>query len=95
MKSPAIYILTNKRNGTLYIGVTANLLQRIWQHKNLSIEGFSSKYKTTQLVYFEMADSMYAAIGREKELKQQSRKYKIQLIENINPYWKDLYEQLL
>lgn len=95
MKQPAVYILTNKRNGTLYIGVTGNLVQRIWQHKNLSIEGFTKKYKTTLLVYFEMTESIYSAISREKELKMQSRQFKMQLIENRNPYWKDLYCEIL
>jgi putative endonuclease len=95
MKGIAVYILASKRNGTLYVGVTSNLLQRVWQHKNFSVDGFTKKYKVTELVYFEIADSIYSAITREKELKRQSRKSKIQLIESANPYWRDLYCELL
>jgi len=95
MKHSAVYILASKRNGTLYVGVTSDLLERIWQHKNLSVDGFTEKYKVTDLVYFEMTDSIYNAITREKELKNQSRKFKIELIEKTNPYWRDLYPELL
>jgi len=87
--------MTNQRNGTLYTGVTSNLIQRVWQHKNHLIEGFTKKYKLTSLVYFEMCLSMEVAIAREKELKGFSREKKISLIEKMNPYWNDLYEQLL
>ena len=95
MKSPAVYIMANKRNGTLYVGVTSNLIQRIWQHKNHVADGFTKKYKITMLVYFEQALTMESAIAREKELKEWSRAKKIFLIEEKNPYWLDLYDSIL
>jgi putative endonuclease len=95
MKQPAIYIMTSQRNGTLYTGVTSNLVQRVWQHKSHLVESFTKKYKLTSLVYFEVCLSMEAAIAREKELKGFSREKKIFLIEKVNPYWNDLYEGLL
>jgi putative endonuclease len=91
MKQPAIYITTNKHNGVLYTGVTSNLPQRIVQHKNKAINGFSSKYNCTMLVYYEVFDDIENAILREKQIKAGSRKKKIELIENLNPTWKDLY----
>jgi len=94
-KQPAIYILTNKQNGTLYIGVTSNLPQRIWQHKSNLIEGFSKRYNTHALVYFELHATMYSAITREKQMKTWQRQWKINLIEKNNPYWRDLYPQIL
>ncbi|MCJ8314914.1 MAG: GIY-YIG nuclease family protein [Saccharospirillaceae bacterium] len=95
MKQPAIYIMTNKRNGTLYTGVTGNLIQRIWQHKNDVIQGFSKKYQTHNLVYFEMIENFESAITREKQIKKYSRKRKMELIEKSNPYWKDLYGDII
>lgn len=95
MKLPAVYILASKKNGTLYIGVTSNLPQRIWQHKNLRAEGFTNKYNVTTLVYFEQAETMESAIAREKALKKFSRDEKIQLIEIENPEWADLHESIL
>ncbi len=92
MKLPAIYIMTNKRNGTLYTGVTSNLPGRVWQHKRDKGSVFTSRYKLKRLVYFESADTMYAAIEREKQIKAGSRRRKIRLIENMNPEWRDLYE---
>lgn len=93
-KQPAVYILTNHYLGTLYVGVTSNLIQRIWQHKQGEIEGFSKRYGLRKLVYFEMADSMHSAISREKQLKAGSRQKKINLIESINKEWLDLYPQI-
>jgi putative endonuclease len=93
-KQPAVYILTNHYLGTLYIGVTSNLIQRIWQHKQGGIEGFSKRYGLKKLVYFEVADSMYSAISREKQLKSGSRQKKIQLIESMNKEWLDLYPNI-
>ena len=90
-RQPAIYLLTNKPNGTLYVDVTSNLPQRIWQHKNKITKGFSSKYNLTILVYFELFEDMYQAISREKQIKAGSRHSKIKLIENYNKEWKDLY----
>jgi putative endonuclease len=95
LKQPAIYILANKRNGTLCTGVTSNLLQRIWQHKQDFEKGFSEKYQTHLLVYFELRQSMYDAIAREKQIKAGSRAKKLQLIESTNPDWLDLYEELI
>ncbi|WIO73276.1 GIY-YIG nuclease family protein [Porticoccaceae bacterium LTM1] len=94
-KQPAIYILTNKRNGTLYTGVTSNLIQRIWQHKQHQVDGFSKRYKLDWLVYYELHQSMLDAIIREKQLKAGSCTNKIKLNESTNPYWNDLYPALL
>ena len=90
-----IYILFNKRNGTLYTGVTSNLVQRIYQHKNKVIDGFSKKYNIDKLVYYEAFDDIESAIVREKQIKAGSRLNKIKLIESINPNWKDLYDSIL
>ena len=95
MKSGYVYILSSKRNGTLYVGVTSNLIQRIWQHKNHSVEGFTASYEVTQLVYFEQHNDITEAILREKQLKEWKRKWKLALIEKENPDWKDLYESIL
>ena len=93
-KKPAIYLITNKPNGTLYCGVTSNLLQHIWQHKTSETHGFSSKYNLNKLVYFELLDDMYSAIVREKQIKAGSRKTKIRLIQAMNPLWLDLYNDI-
>lgn len=95
MKKPAVYILASMRNGTLYIGVTSDLIQRVWQHKNNLIEGFTKKYAVHNLVYFELYDNMIDAISREKQLKKWQRKWKLRLIEATNPEWKDLYMDLI
>lgn len=92
MKEPAVYIITNQRNGTLYTGVTSNLSQRIYEHKNGINAGFSSRYECKLLVYYEYFDEMNDAITREKQIKAGSRKRKLILIESINPEWKDLYD---
>ena len=94
-KEPAVYILANKTNGTLYVGVTSNLLQRIYQHKNDLVQGFSCKYKTHKLVYFELHETMTAAITREKQIKRWKRDWKIELIATKNPAWDDLYSGIL
>ncbi len=86
-----IYILANKRNGTLYIGVTSNLVKRVYEHKNNIIEGYSKKYNIHKLVYYEITDDIESAIRREKQLKKWNRKWKINLIENSNHEWIDLY----
>jgi len=91
---PAIYLLTNKPNGTLYTGVTSNLVQRIWQHKNKVTKGFSTQYNLTRLVYYELFEDMYLAISREKQIKAGSRKSKIKLIESMNKNWIDLYQDI-
>jgi putative endonuclease len=91
----AVYILASGRHGTLYIGVTSNLIQRIWQHKHHQVDGFTAKYKVTDLVYFEIVDSIAVAIAREKQLKNWKRRWKINLIEQTNAQWLDLYPKLL
>ena len=95
MKKPAVYIMTNKRNGTLYTGVTSDLVKRVWHHKQGTFEGFSAKYKTTRLVYFEISSDMASAIEREKQIKSGSRKKKLDLVEKMNPYWRDLYSDII
>ena len=93
-KNPAIYILASQRNGTLYIGVTSNLVQRIWEHKNNQMEGFTKKYHVHMLVYYEYHDDMETAIRREKQMKKWNRDWKLRLIEEHNPDWNDLYEEV-
>jgi putative endonuclease len=95
MKTPCVYILTNKPDGTLYIGVTSNLSARIFQHKNDLVDGFSKKYNLHLLVYYEVHENMYSAITREKCLKKWNREWKIQLIESMNPVWRDLYNEII
>ena len=90
-KSPCVYIMASKRNGTLYIGVTSDLVKRVYQHKQEHIEGFSKKYKTHFLVYYEQMETMEAAILREKQMKEWKRNWKLRVIEEINPDWEDLY----
>lgn len=89
-----IYILFNKRNGTLYTGVTSDLKKRIYEHKNKLIEGFTSKYDVDKLGYYEEYNDIKNAIEREKQIKDGSRKKKIALIESMNPFWKDLADLL-
>jgi len=95
VKNPFVYMLTNKPQGTLYVGVTSDLIKRIWQHKNNVFEGFSSKYHLHTLAWFEQHASLDAAILREKQIKGGSRLKKITLINTLNPKWLDLYETLL
>ena len=95
MKAPCLYIITNKTRGTLYIGVTSDLVQRIWQHKNGLIEGFSKRYGLKMLVWFERHDSMESVIVRERNVKYWRRDGKIQIIEESNPTWRDLYPDIL
>lgn len=95
MKNPAVYIMTNRANGTLYIGVTSNLIRRVFQHKNGEVEGFTKRYNLHSLVWFQMCETMESAITREKQLKAGSRKKKILLIENANKEWRDLYNDIL
>ncbi|MFL0796923.1 MAG: GIY-YIG nuclease family protein [Cellvibrionaceae bacterium] len=94
-KQPAVYILASKCNGTLYIGVTSNLLQRVWQHKQNVVEGFTQQHGVHRLVYFEVYDSMEVAITREKQLKAWRRDWKIELIEEHNLSWRDLWEDIV
>jgi len=87
-----VYILANKRNGTLYTGVTSDLIKRVYDHKNDLADGFTKKYGIHQLVYFEQAGDVNSAIAREKQLKNWHRQWKLDLIEEKNPEWKDLYQ---
>lgn len=92
---PCVYILASKRNGTLYIGVTSDLVKRVWEHQSDFVEGFTKKYKVHDLVWYEMHDTMDVAINREKQLKEWKRQWKIALIEEANPYWNDLYANIV
>ena len=90
-KQPAVYIIASKRNGTLYIGVTSDLVKRIWEHKNNMVEGFTKRYNVHRLVWYELYANMESAITREKRLKNWKRKWKLALIERSNPKWPDFY----
>jgi len=90
-----IYILASKKNGTLYVGITSDLIKRIYEHKNDLAEGFTKKYSIHNLVYFEVTESVESAIMREKQLKKWNRAWKINLIEKNNPAWNDLYPDLI
>ena len=90
-KEPAVYLLASKRNGTLYIGVTSNLIARTWQHREHQVAGFTKEHAVTMLVWFEMHATMDSAIRREKQLKKWNRTWKIRLIEEQNPYWRNLW----
>jgi putative endonuclease len=92
---PCVYILASQRNGTLYIGVTSDLVKRVWEHRNDLREGFTKRYGVHQLVYYEMHGDMSAAITREKQLKKWNREWKLRLIEERNPTWQDLWEEVL
>ena len=87
--------MANKRNGTLYVGVTSNLIQRVYQHKQNLVDGFTKKHDLKILVYFEVCDDMVAAISREKQIKAGSRKRRLELIESLNKDWEDLYETII
>ncbi len=95
MKDYYVYILASKKNGTLYIGVTNDLIRRIYEHKNNIVEGFTKKYNIHELVYYEKTNDSYSAIQREKRMKKWNRQWKIELIEKSNPQWKDLYKEII
>ena len=95
MKQPAVYILSSQRNGTLYVGVTSDLVKRIWEHKQNAVDGFTKKYKVHTLVYYEVHIDMLAAISREKQLKKWRRQWKLELIEDKNPEWNDLWVEII
>ena len=90
-KLPCVYLLASKRNGTLYAGVTSDLVKRVWEHKNHVVDGFTKQYKVDQLVWYEVHETMETAIQREKAIKEWQRAWKLKLIEDFNPDWKDLY----
>ena len=93
-RRPCVYMLAGRRNGTLYIGVTSNLVQRVWQHRDGAVPGFTRRYHVHDLVWFEMHESMESAIRREKALKEWWRTWKLDLIERANPDWRDLYPDI-
>ena len=95
MKPGFVYIITNRNNTVLYTGVTSQLVQRMYQHKQKLVEGFSKKYNCHKLVYFECGDDIEACIAREKQIKAGSRNKKVQLIESMNPEWRDLYPDII
>ena len=94
MKQPAVYLLASARNGTLYVGVTSNLIQRIWQHREGCIDGFSRAYSVKTLVWYELHATMESAISREKIVKKWNRAWKLRLIEERNPEWIDLWSEI-
>jgi putative endonuclease len=94
MNNYYVYIMASGRKGTFYIGVTSNLIRRVYEHKNDLVDGFSKRYQVHDLVYFEHTNDSLAAITREKQLKKWNRKWKIRLIEKSNPEWRDLYDEL-
>ena len=93
-KQPCVYLMASRRNGTLYVGVTSDLIKRVWEHKNDVIEGFTKRYRVHTLVWYEMHEAMESEIQREKAIKAWQRKWKLALIERNNPEWKDLYDEL-
>jgi len=95
MKRPTVYILASRRNGTLYTGVTSDLVQRVSEHRNHAIPGFTERYAVDHLVWFEVHPSMESAIRREKAIKQWRRSWKLQLIEKGNPCWRDLFASIV
>jgi putative endonuclease len=94
MKQPAVYIVANRRNGTLYTGVTSDLVQRVWQHRTATV-GFTARYGCKRLVWYELHGEMLAAIAREKQIKAGSRARKLALIEAMNPEWADLFDSIV
>ena len=92
---PWVYLLTNRRNGTLYVGVTSDLVKRVYEHKAKLVAGFSERYGIDKLVWFEETPSIEAAIERDKQIKEWKRNWKLELIERSNPYWNDLYDRIL
>ncbi|MEQ1513404.1 MAG: GIY-YIG nuclease family protein [Lysobacteraceae bacterium] len=95
MKQPCVYILASRYYGTLYVGVTSDLVQRVWQHKNDIAEGFTKRYRVHDLVWYEVHDTMHSAIAREKAIKEWKRAWKITLIEKGNLRWRDLFDGIV
>ncbi len=94
IRHPSVYLLASKRNGTLYVGVTSDLVKRVWEHKNHLVDGFTKRYGVDRLVWYEVHETMESAIGREKAIKEWKRAWKLKLIEEVNPDWKDLYASI-
>lgn len=95
VKQPCVYLMASRRNGTLYVGVTSDLMKRVWEHKNGVVEGFTKRYGVHILVWYELHQTMESAIAREKVIKEWKRRWKLELIERGNPQWHDLYPALL
>ncbi len=95
MKQPCVYLLASRRNGTLYVGITSDLIRRVGQHKEKQVDGFTKRYGVDGLVWYERHATMESAIGREKAIKGWKRRWKLTLIEEQNPMWRDLYEDVL
>ncbi|TAM97612.1 MAG: GIY-YIG nuclease family protein [Rhodanobacteraceae bacterium] len=93
-RQPCVYILASNERGTLYVGITSNLVKRIWEHKNNLVDGFTKKYRVHKLVWFEQHQTMITTIEREKAIKEWKRAWKLELIETLNPSWKDLFQDL-
>ena len=93
-KQPCVYLLASERNGTLYVGVTSNLVKRVWEHKSHFVDGFTKKYQVDCLVWYEVHATMESAIQREKAIKEWRRAWKLRLIEEFNPDWNDLYDSV-
>ena len=94
-RQTCVYILASRRNGTLYVGVTSDLVKRVWEHKSDIVEGFTERYSVHILVWFEQHDTMESAISREKAIKEWKRRWKLELIERQNPEWRDLYPEIV
>jgi len=94
-KQPCVYILASKRNGTLYVGVTSDLVKRSWEHRTNAVEGFTKRYDVHVLVYYEVHEDMISAISREKQMKKWQRAWKLRLIEERNPEWRDLSQEII
>jgi putative endonuclease len=95
MKQPAVYILASDRNGTLYTGVTSDLLARTWQHREHLVDGFTKRYDVTMLIWYELHATMDTAITREKRIKKWNRVWKLRLIQEANPHWRDLWADII
>jgi len=95
LRQPCVYILASRRNGTLYVGVTSDLVKRVWEHKSDIVEGFTERYSVHILVWFAQHDTMESAISREKAIKEWKRRWKLELIERQNPEWRDLYPEIV
>jgi putative endonuclease len=94
-RQPCVYMLASQRNGTLYTGVTMNLVKRVWEHKTNAVDGFTKKYDVHTLVWYELHETMESAIQREKAIKKWRRKWKLELIESNNPAWEELFEKIV
>ena len=94
-REPCVYLLASRRNGTLYTGVTSDLVKRVWEHKNNVAEGFTKRYGVHRLVWYELYSNIESAIAREKAIKEWKRQWKLELIKSLNPDWRDLFEELV